>query len=75
MLPWSFVSLFFSFGIDLSLLAFPCQTGVQDLGEIARAKSDFDAVGHNCWPNMLNLHVNDHRLSPVTFTSTANDQN
>lgn len=74
MLPWSLISLF-SFGFDLTLLAFPSQTGVQDLGEIARAKSEFDVVGHNCRSNMLNLRVNGHRLSPVTFTSTTNDQN
>ncbi|XP_068662364.1 bifunctional nitrilase/nitrile hydratase NIT4A [Aristolochia californica] len=42
-----------------------------DLGEIVRAKFDFDVVGHYARPEVLNLTVKDHPLNPVTFTSTA----
>jgi beta-cyano-L-alanine hydratase/nitrilase len=42
-----------------------------DLGEIARAKFDFDVVGHYSRPEVLSLIVRDHPTKPVTFTSTA----
>ncbi|KAL5765438.1 hypothetical protein ACOSP7_016055 [Xanthoceras sorbifolium] len=40
-----------------------------DLGEIARAKFDFDVVGHYSRPEVLSLIVRDHPAMPVTFTS------
>ncbi|KAF5727546.1 hypothetical protein HS088_TW22G01242 [Tripterygium wilfordii] len=42
-----------------------------DLGEIARAKFDFDVVGHYSRPEVLSLTVRDHPAKPVTFTSTS----
>ncbi|XP_059627748.1 bifunctional nitrilase/nitrile hydratase NIT4B-like [Cornus florida] len=42
-----------------------------DMGEIARAKFDFDVVGHYSRPEVLSLIVKDHQTSPVTFTSGA----
>lgn len=42
-----------------------------DLGEIARAKFDFDVVGHYSRPEVLSLTVKDHPTNPVTFTSTS----
>ncbi|KAK2632029.1 hypothetical protein EUGRSUZ_L02100 [Eucalyptus grandis] len=42
-----------------------------DLGEIARAKFDFDVVGHYSRPEVLSLTVRDHPSNPVTFTSTS----
>ncbi|XWS52812.1 hypothetical protein CRYUN_Cryun11dG0104200 [Craigia yunnanensis] len=42
-----------------------------DLGEIARAKFDFDVVGHYSRPEVLNLIVRDHPAKPVTFTSAS----
>ncbi|XP_009604787.1 bifunctional nitrilase/nitrile hydratase NIT4A isoform X4 [Nicotiana tomentosiformis] len=42
-----------------------------DLGEIARAKFDFDVVGHYARPEVLSLIVRDHAVSPVSFTSTS----
>ncbi|XP_027347477.1 bifunctional nitrilase/nitrile hydratase NIT4A isoform X2 [Abrus precatorius] len=42
-----------------------------DLGEIARAKFDFDVVGHYSRPEVLSLIVKDHPTNPVTFTSTS----
>ncbi|XP_058087836.1 bifunctional nitrilase/nitrile hydratase NIT4B-like [Magnolia sinica] len=42
-----------------------------DLGEIARAKFDFDVVGHYSRPDILSLTVKDDPLNPVTFTSGA----
>nr|POE74130.1 bifunctional nitrilase/nitrile hydratase nit4a [Quercus suber] len=42
-----------------------------DLGEIARAKFDFDVVGHYSRPEVLSLIVRDHPTQPVTFTSTS----
>lgn len=42
-----------------------------DLGEIARAKFDFDVVGHYARPEVLSLIVRDHVVSPVSFTSTS----
>ncbi|KAK9280714.1 hypothetical protein L1049_014412 [Liquidambar formosana] len=41
-----------------------------DLGEIARAKFNFDVVGHYSRPDVLSLNVKDHQTSPVTFAST-----
>ncbi|XP_057455942.1 bifunctional nitrilase/nitrile hydratase NIT4A-like [Lotus japonicus] len=42
-----------------------------DLGEIARAKLDFDVVGHYSRPEVLSLSVKDHPTNPVTFASTS----
>jgi len=42
-----------------------------DLGEIARAKFDFDVVGHYARPEVLSLIVNDQPTNPVTFASTS----
>ncbi|XP_074268135.1 bifunctional nitrilase/nitrile hydratase NIT4B [Silene latifolia] len=42
-----------------------------DLGDIARAKFDFDVVGHYSRPEILSLTVKDHPISPVTFTSES----
>eukprot|EP00268_Persea_americana_P026412 TRINITY_DN2583_c0_g1_i2.p1 TRINITY_DN2583_c0_g1~~TRINITY_DN2583_c0_g1_i2.p1 ORF type:complete len:190 (-),score=33.52 TRINITY_DN2583_c0_g1_i2:232-744(-) len=40
-----------------------------DFGEIVRSKFDFDVVGHYARPDVLSLTVNDHPLTPVTFSS------
>lgn len=45
--------------------------GAPELGEIARAKFDFDVVGHYSRPEVLSLVVKDHPATPVTFTSAA----
>ncbi|KAI4304759.1 hypothetical protein MLD38_040230 [Melastoma candidum] len=42
-----------------------------DLGEIPRAKFDFDVVGHYARPEVLSLVVRDHPTKPVTFTSAS----
>ncbi|KAH9605496.1 hypothetical protein KSS87_004665 [Heliosperma pusillum] len=42
-----------------------------DLGDITRAKFDFDVVGHYSRPEILSLTVRDHPISPVTFTSES----
>lgn len=42
-----------------------------DLGEIVRAKFDFDVVGHYSRPEVLSLTVKDNTLNPVSFTSAA----
>lgn len=42
-----------------------------DLGEIVRAKFDFDVVGHYARPEVLSLLVRDHPAIPVTFTSES----
>ncbi|KAG6632056.1 hypothetical protein I3843_13G116400 [Carya illinoinensis] len=42
-----------------------------DLGEIARAKFDFDVVGHYSRPEVLSLIVRDTPTKPVTFTSAS----
>ncbi|CAL0333959.1 unnamed protein product [Lupinus luteus] len=47
-----------------------CQN-VRNLGEIARAKFDFDVVGHYSRSEVLSLVVKDHPTNPVTFTSTS----
>ncbi|KAG2674377.1 hypothetical protein I3760_13G131500 [Carya illinoinensis] len=44
-----------------------------DLGEIARAKFDFDVVGHYSRPEVLSLIVRDHPTKPVTFTSASEE--
>ncbi|KAJ0769945.1 putative hydrolase [Helianthus annuus] len=40
-----------------------------DLEEIARAKFDFDVVGHYARPEVLSLIVRDEPTTPVSFTS------
>ncbi|CAI9277645.1 unnamed protein product [Lactuca saligna] len=40
-----------------------------DLGEIVRAKFDFDVVGHYARPEVLSLIVKDDAATPVSFTS------
>ncbi|XP_022728653.1 bifunctional nitrilase/nitrile hydratase NIT4A isoform X3 [Durio zibethinus] len=40
-----------------------------DLGEIARAKFDFDVVGHYSRPEVFSLIVRDQPAKPVTLTS------
>ncbi|GMG98427.1 hypothetical protein Nepgr_000267 [Nepenthes gracilis] len=42
-----------------------------DLGEIARAKFDFDVVGHYSRPEVLSLTVKDQPASPVVFSSAS----
>ena len=42
-----------------------------DLGEIAKAKFEFDVVGHYSRPEVLSLIVRDHPTNPVTFTSSS----
>ncbi|GMJ00840.1 nitrilase 4, NITRILASE 4 [Hibiscus trionum] len=44
-----------------------------DLGEIARAKFDFDVVGHYSRPEVLSLIVRDVPAKPVTFTSASEE--
>jgi len=41
-----------------------------DLGEIVRAKFDFDVVGHYSRPEVLSLTVKDHAQKPVSFISS-----
>nr|CAD1843618.1 unnamed protein product [Ananas comosus var. bracteatus] len=45
-----------------------------DLGEIVRAKFDFDVVGHYARPEVLSLTVKDHPLNPVSFASAAKSE-
>ncbi|OAY74666.1 bifunctional nitrilase/nitrile hydratase NIT4B-like [Ananas comosus] len=45
-----------------------------DLGEIVRAKFDFDVVGHYARPEVLSLTVEDHPLNPVSFASAAKSE-
>ncbi len=42
-----------------------------DLDDIARAKYDFDAVGHYARPDVFNLSVNERKNEPVTVSSGA----
>ncbi|KAL8501107.1 hypothetical protein ACS0TY_020610 [Phlomoides rotata] len=42
-----------------------------DLGEVVRAKFDFDVVGHYARPEVLSLVVKDHAMSPVSFASAS----
>ncbi|KAK6936261.1 Carbon-nitrogen hydrolase [Dillenia turbinata] len=42
-----------------------------DMGEIVRAKFDFDVVGHYARPDVLSLVVKDHQAKPVTYTSQS----
>jgi len=42
-----------------------------DLGDIARGKFDFDAVGHYARPDVFTLLVNEQPASPVTFRGSA----
>lgn len=45
-----------------------------DLGEIVKAKFDFDVVGHYSRPEVLNLIVKDHPHTPVSFMSSLGDE-
>jgi nitrilase len=38
-----------------------------DMAEVARAKFDFDAVGHYARPDVFKLIVNERPQPPVTF--------
>ena len=38
-----------------------------DLGEITRARLDFDVVGHYARPDVFQLNVDETRRSPVSF--------
>ncbi|GFZ13096.1 nitrilase 4 [Actinidia rufa] len=42
-----------------------------DLGDIARAKFDFDVVGHYSRSEVFSLTVRDHPTRPVSFTSAS----
>ncbi|CAI0398404.1 unnamed protein product [Linum tenue] len=42
-----------------------------DLGEIARAKFDFDVVGHYARPEVLSLTVTDNPVSAVSYTASS----
>lgn len=42
-----------------------------DLGEIPRAKFDFDVVGHYARPEVLSLTVKDHPTNAVAYASTS----
>lgn len=51
--------------VDDRLLTIVCT--VADLGDIVRAKFDFDVVGHYARPDVLSLRVNEKPNSTVTF--------
>ena len=38
-----------------------------DRADLARAKFDFDVVGHYARPDVFRLHVNEQPMKPVTF--------
>lgn len=40
------------------------------MGDIARAKFDFDVVGHYARPEILSLTVRDYPAPPVSFTTS-----
>ncbi|MBZ6079026.1 nitrilase-related carbon-nitrogen hydrolase [Microvirga puerhi] len=42
-----------------------------DLGEIARARLDFDAVGHYARPDVFQLHVDETSRTAVSFRNTT----
>ncbi len=44
-------------------------TAELDLGEIARGKYDFDAVGHYARPDIFRLHVNERAMPPVVASA------
>ena len=41
------------------------------MGDIARAKFDFDVVGHYSRPEIFSLTVRDHPTTPVAFASES----
>jgi nitrilase len=41
-----------------------------DLGDLARAKYDFDVAGHYARPDIFRLHVNEASMPPVVFEQT-----
>jgi nitrilase len=53
------------FGEDAVLLA------DLDRADLARAKFDFDVVGHYARPDVFTLHVNEAAARPVTFTADS----
>lgn len=40
-----------------------------DLGDIARAKFDFDVVGHYSRPEVFSLNIREHPRKAASFTS------
>ena len=67
----AFSSNLLVFNLEHINLTFSLVTKFVDLGEIARAKFDFDVVGHYSRPEVLSLVVRDHPTRPVTFTSES----
>src|SRR5205085_1468132 len=42
-----------------------------DRSDLARAKFDFDVVGHYARPDVFRLHVNEQPMKPVVFDDAA----
>lgn len=42
-----------------------------DLGDVVRARQDFDPVGHYARPDLFRLHVDESRRAPVTFHDSS----
>ena len=61
------------YSTQLSLEAGCC--GSADLGEIVRAKFDFDVVGHYSRPEVLSLVVKADPKPAVSFTSASEKTN
>lgn len=53
--------LYASYNFTMSVIA--------DLGEVVKAKFDFDVVGHYSRPDVLSLVVRDQPYNSVTFAS------
>jgi nitrilase len=45
-----------------------------DWADLARAKFDFDVVGHYARPDVFRLHVNEQPKKPVTFGRSSNEE-